>query len=1120
MAAKKTTQKVTKKATKKSGKPLAFRHHLVLNQWLFSLFGFDSLNGQYPVGEREAPTLEAFRDRFQLMGETCGRNATGEHLIIQRMRENLNDEALLSDEQLLEYDRRIKSITDTINSARLAKAEESIEWKYFQYLMLLFTEVYLDYLFTKQEELLEGLNRQIERWNEKWVVEEGFNHKPLEQLNSDDDLWPQLNMVAYWSATGSGKTLIMHANILQYRYYLQRYGKAGDINKIILLTPNEGLTHQHLKDLEKSGIRASEFSARGGDLFAQDVIVIDINKLRDSEKNKTVAVDSFGPRNLLLVDEGHRGTASGGGSWYEYRQKLCSHGFSFEYSATFAQSGSKHENLRQTYTKAILFDYSYRHFYSDGYGKQSQILNLAKNPNKGDEFKYLVASLLSYYQQLRLFDDQQAKFKPFNLQRPLWVFVSSKVTATLSTGEASDTVLVLQFIDKVLHKREETVAAIEALLNTGMVSKGGTDLLHNRFNYLKELGETADALYQDVLTRVFHSSGGRLHIENISGIAGEIALRAGTSDTPFGVINVGDDGKLVTLCEKHKLSVQESRFSESLFRQINVDGSCVNLLLGSKKFTEGWSSWRVSNMTLMNVGKNEGAQIIQLFGRGVRLQGWNTTLKRSAELTAGLKDASIERPKHIGVLETLNIFGVKADYIAQFRQELEDEEIPVNEGLEEFRIELQPLAGLPKNLNVIRVKESVANKAIGGSGTAFLELAEQVVLKAPAQLDSSERDYFCNPARVVLDYYPQVGLFATDKQGKRESGRDTQVLKPLHVCMLDTRKLYFELLAFKRDKRWSNLTISQEVVEALLAESGWYTLYAPNEALPFGRLEGLALWHDIAIALLRKYCEMFYGFRRKQWESDKLEYRPITENSKYLPGVSEATPNGSYLLTLDRVRHDSLITRLDNLRAKIAQGDIDFWNGKIEDGLEFLWCERHFYQPLLAATQGLEFQVTPVSLNKGERDFVKDIQAATQSGVFEGYDVYLLRNQTGQGAVGVFIDGGFYPDFILWLVKGNQQKIIFIDPKGLRNHKPEDPKVRFYQTIKDIEADLREQNAANANVELHAFLVSETHSSQLISQWKDGAGKPVTKEVMEGWNILFRDEDHSDYLDKLLNQVQ
>lgn len=1104
---------------KKSNKTLPFRHHLVLNQWLFGLFGFDSLSGQSLVGDREAPTLEAFRDSFRLQGEVAGRNSEGEHHVLQCIRQNLNEGAQVGGEQLLEYDRRIKALTDTINEARLAAAEEPIEWKYFQYLTLLFTEVYLDYVFNKPEELIEGLNRQIERWNEKWLVEEGFKHKPLSLLNSDDDLWPQLNMLAYWSATGSGKTLIMHANILQYRFYLQRYGKASDIDNIILLTPNEGLTHQHLRDLEKSGIQASEFSARGGDLFAQDVIVIDINKLRDSEKNKTVAVDSFGSRNLLLVDEGHRGTASGGGSWYEYRQKMCSDGFSFEYSATFAQSSSKHDNLRQTYTKAILFDYSYRHFHADGYGKQSQILNLHKNPNSEDETRYLVASLLSYYQQLRLFDDQKKTLTPFNIQCPLWVFVSSKVTASLSNGEASDTVKVLQFIDQVLDKSEQTIAAISFLLNKGMVSQGGTDLLHNRFNYLKERNETPEQLYQDILSRVFHSTGGRLHIENIAGIPGEISLRAGASDTPFGVINVGDDSKLIKLCEKHGLYTQDSRFSESLFRGINHEKSSVNLLLGSKKFTEGWSSWRVSNMTLMNVGKNEGAQIIQLFGRGVRLKGWKTSLKRSAELMTELRAANIERPKHIGILETLNIFGVKADYIEQFRKELEDEEIPVNEGLEEFTLPLKPMSNLPQDLSVVRVKESVAGKAIGGSGKAFLELAEQVVLMSPSALKPSEQDYFCNPPRVVLDFYPQVGMFSTDGEGKRNTGRETSALNALHVSLLDIRKLYFEMLAFKRDKRWSNLTISQDVIEALLADNSWYTLYAPEEVMTLGRLERLTLWHDIAAALLRKYCEMFYGLRRRQWESDKLEYRPITENSKYLPGVREDTPEGSYIVTLDRSRHDSLIDRLDRLRDSIQNNEVDRWHGRIEDGLEFIWCERHFYQPLLAATQGLDFQVSPVSLNKGERDLVIDIQKAYQAEIFDGYDVYLLRNQTGQGAVGVFIDGGFYPDFILWLVKDGVQKVIFIDPKGLRNHKPDDPKVRFHQTIKEIEASLQQKCNGNHSIELFAFLVAQTHHSILENDWRDADGNAVTKELMESWNILFPEEGDISYLQKLVETV-
>ena len=100
----------------------------------------------------------------------------------------------------------------------------------------------------------------------------------------------------------------------------------------------------------------------------------------------------------------------------------------------------------------------------------------------------------------------------------------------------------------------------------------------------------------------------------------------------------------------------EREFSGSLFHEINKPHSTVNVLIGSKKFTEGWNSWRVSTMGLMNVGKTEGSQIIQLFGRGVRLKGYGMSLKRSGKTQ--LPD-DVTRPKHISQLETLSIFGIR-----------------------------------------------------------------------------------------------------------------------------------------------------------------------------------------------------------------------------------------------------------------------------------------------------------------------------------------------------------------------------------------------------------------------------------------------------------------------------
>jgi len=1108
---------------------LPFRHHLVLNQWLFSLFGLDSVSGFFEIEQdRQKATLEAFRDRFQMQGETAGRNAEGEHLIIERLRENITDDVLLSDEELLEYDRRIQAHTEAINAGRQAKGLEPIEWKYFQYLMLLFTEIYLDYLFTKPEALVAGLNRQIERWNAKWIEEEKYRHEELLPIETGDDLWPQLNLVAYWSATGSGKTLVMHANILQYRFYQERYGrnhhgKTNQLNKVILLTPNEGLTRQHLLELEASGIQATEFSPHMGDLFANDVVVIDINKLRERQGIDTVAVDSFGDNNLLLVDEGHRGTAGGsGGVWYRYRRQLAAKGFTFEYSATFAQSAINDSvdremgtSLRQSYTRAILFDYSYRHFYADGYGKQSQVLNIEKGVEQ-NLFLYQMASLLSFYQQMHLYQSQTQQLAPFNLEKPLWVFVTSRVTASdYSAPVANDMVQVLGFIDEVLANRTEVTAAIRTLLNEGLVATGGVNYLYGRFDYLKQLNESPENLYADMLQRIFHSSGGRLYLENITGAQGEIALRAGEAGTPFGVINIGDPARLLRLCEEKGLLVQDARFSSSLFNEINNPDSRVNLLLGSRKFTEGWSSWRVSNMTLMNVGRGEGAQIIQLFGRGVRLKGWNTTLKRSAEIAADLNRYNVERPKYISVLETLNIFGLNANYIDQFRKQLEDEDIPVNEGIAEMALPLKPMSNLPQDLSIIRVKDTVANRAIGGAGSAFLELAQQVVLMPPKRLSDAGRDYFCNPARVTVDFYPRIGGFATDGNTSLMQSNSAQ-LTSMHLALLDSEKLYFELLAFKRSKRWSNLTISPQVVDELLSDSSWYVLQAPPAMMELGNLNNLTLWHDMAISLLRKYCEMFYNYRRKQWESDKLEFKYITDDSSYLPNVREDMPEGGYLVTFDPVRHENVYNELQNIKELIAADDIQQWENTIVDAsLKFLFNELHFYQPLLTlVAKDVDYQVTPIPLNKGEATFVADIQKAWDNGVFpEGSELYLLRNIAGKGAVGVFIDGGFEPDFILWIKHQGQQHVVFIDPKGLRQHQVNDPKVNFYLSIKELERTLHANHQSKRNIKLDSFLVSQTRVAVLESRWPG-----ETQQSMENKHILFPEDDDR-YIEKLVQKL-
>ena len=242
-------------------------------------------------------------------------------------------------------------------------------------------------------------------------------------------------------------------------------------------------------------------------------------------------------------------------------------------------------------------------------------------------------------------------------------------------------------------------------------------------------------------------------------MTGEVALRLGAESDAFGVINVGDDARLVKLCEERGIATGEREFSGSLFHEINGPGSTVNVLIGSKKFTEGWNSWRVSTMGLMNVGKGEGAQIIQLFGRGVRLKGYELSLKRSVgtQLPEG-----VDRRKNITVLETLGIFGIHADYMAQFRDHLEEEGLPTNDERIEFLLPIIKNLGSRK-LRTIRLKETI-NGVSTRSGVAFHRLGPIPTLGPPNPETDNEYHYL-QKHPVLLNWYPKI-------QAMKSSGAD------------------------------------------------------------------------------------------------------------------------------------------------------------------------------------------------------------------------------------------------------------------------------------------------------------------------------------------------------------
>lgn len=1068
-----------------------FHDKIVLNKYLLSLFGIDAIGSK--IVSKDG--LEVFKELKLSSSE--GYTEEGNTKFLEQLKAHLYLTENVTESMLQLYDENIVRYTNEISEGR----DEIIVWKYFQYLSLLFTEIYLDKFFSNKKQLQHDLNQFIKLYNNKQIEllggkkpkkgETVFQVTPFKETD--------LNKLAFWNATGSGKTLLMHVNIKQYLHYAQKHSK-GHESKILLITPNEPLSRQHLTDFQLSGIPANIFTKNQSGMFSgKEVEIIEVSKLSEESKDKTVAVDSFETHNLVLVDEGHGGMS--GDQWKRFRDQLSTTGFAFEYSATFGQAISaaakgKKDELTQEYSKSILFDYSYKYFYEDGYGKDYRILNL-KEDNADFKNKYLTANLLSYYQQLLIFKNKPELASQFRLFKPLWVFVGSSVNAVRKENghDTSDVLDIVHFLTDFLKNREDYTKNIGLILNNkaGLLDSKGYSIFEGSFAYLEELELTPEQIFEGINREVFHNHniGANLYLDNLKGASGELGLRVGDSDKYFGVINVGDEKKLHELAMSNGILGSDKDFSESLFAQINLTKPKqeINLLIGSKKFTEGWSSWRVSSMGLMNIGKSEGSQIIQLFGRGVRLQGYDFSLKRSIGLDDYQRPENLKQiRKHLRPLETLQIFGVKANYMERFKELLEEEGLPTNAG------------------DWITITVPTQNKLnIAESGLKLIQVKESENFKRK-EIVSLElnTDVFRNK-QIDVDWYPKIDSLESTKSSKAETAKQICHLESQHLALIDWTKVYFEVQNFKASKGFPNLVIKVKGLKEIIQSNAWYRIYIPQDKMEFSSIKNVGVWQELTVVLLKKYIEQYYLYFKNRFNADHIEIRQLLPTDDNL------------ILQYDiRLNKNEEVEDIEKkfVKLKTDLSDSSFKTLQIANQVEAFDHLMHLYKPLIYLGKGYEskIQVFPVALNDAEHQFMKDFEVQaervkTQKGLDE---VFLLRNQSKKG-IGFFAEGNnFYPDFILWLKKGNKQYLTFVDPKGIRNSKGiNDPKIQFFKYLNEKV----QPQVAVQNLLLNSFIISNTKWIEV--NWKES----LTISDFNKNHVYFQEDQNNDYITQMINAI-
>lgn len=304
------------------------------------------------------------------------------------------------------------------------------------------------------------------------------------------------------------------------------------------------------------------------------------------------------------------------------------------------------------------------------------------------------------------------------------------------------------------------------------------------------------------------------------------------------------------------------------------------------------------------------------------------------------------------------MFGVKANYMEEFRRILNEEGIKTGEEWETIRIKPLPtLKDLPsKKLKIVRLKEGLNYRKDGGNPQ--LSLAHPALRKHLKQRP------------VPLDWYPRLEALASTPANDRITAsiklpKSRGIFTRRHTAFLDLEQLYLSLQDLKNERGWHNMALPREALSELLADQDWYQLLIPPEQLEFtdGFGKRLRIWQQIAAALLAGYCDHFYKFHQQAWESKHSEIITLEPDDPNLD-LLQAESDG-YQFRVNPTEK-ALVEQLQSLASDVA-------GGKLKGvGVESFSWDGHLYKPLFHLTVGsASVQVSPAALNKGEWQFIQ-----------------------------------------------------------------------------------------------------------------------------------------------------
>jgi len=508
-----------------------------------------------------------------------------------------------------------------------------------------------------------------------------------------------LNRACFWMATGSGKTIVI-VKLIEMLYSFMKNNIIPN-KHILVIAPNDKLIYQikkHITIFNKCNSKSHKISLKDLKDFEKNTFAglnpimpneISIYYTRSSlisDDNKENMFDykSYILKNgwYLILDEAHKGEQENS-KRKTYINILGKNGFIFNFSATFT------DLLDEVTT---IYNFNLAEFIKKGYGKNIKILDdefknfKAKNKKeeennleKDEKIKIIIKSFIVFTVLKKIYE----KIENINIDKNLNLDYHNPLMVTLSneinTKEA-DMKLYFNYISKLakinidIKLFESIKEEIVSNLKENLLYVIGEDLLSELF-----IDEVKLITQKDVLKYVFYAdSPSEIEVNEISGNKEELTFKLKTSEKIFALINASD----ITKWKKDTLEnyiFNDDIVSESRFLDVHKKKNEINILMGSRKFIEGWDSNRpnIINFINMGVGDENTKLVLQAIGRGVRIEPKKNVRKRLIKNNSFHTDFDYNTQQELidltSIIETLFIFATNKQMIKNIIENIDED---------------------------------------------------------------------------------------------------------------------------------------------------------------------------------------------------------------------------------------------------------------------------------------------------------------------------------------------------------------------------------------------------------------------------------------------------------------